>query len=334
MYQFESAQPFKPRRSLINHSRTAVGAVAIVAVAVLGTACGGKTGSPAATSTSVDQQPAGQQSAGHSGASQPSGKQKQSTVRTIGKTGWFEGFDITVDKATVVPDELGGGKLTIDLTYKNTTTDNKTLSTNSYLQVGGSVDEAASFDNPAVPGKGSATGKITTSIHSLDNAEHWLDTVAVVFGQASDNQTTIPLDASGKVASVQPRTLNITGTLVQDQTTIQITGATLQPSYTKNEHGKMELALHVKIIGGAGISEGGLNIFEDYFTVKTPDGALVVADGRGTINELLDRNQTIDNPKNNAIFVVPSPGTGTYVLTYNASKEAGVVAPTLSFTVS
>ncbi|WP_157574114.1 hypothetical protein [Nocardia jejuensis] len=312
--------------------RMAFGAAALVAVAVLGTACNGDKGNPVAATTSAGQPDGAQQ---QNGGGQQKDKQKQSTVRTIGKTGWYEGFEITVDKATVVPDEFGGGKLTVDITYKNTRLDNATMSNNTYLQVGGQVDGGASFDSPEVPGKGSATGKVTTPIRALEDANHWLDTVTVLYGQSSDNQTKIPLSASGKVESVQPRSVNVTGTLTQDQTTIEITGATLTPSYTKNELGKMELALHVKIIGGSGISDGGSNIYYDWFSIKTPAGQLVTADTRGPINELLNRNETIDNPKNEAIFVVPSPGTGQYVLTYNALKDAGAAsAPTLNFTVS
>lgn len=257
----------------------------------------------------------------------------QATVRTVGKTGWYDGFDITVDKATVVPDQYGGAKVRIDLTYKNNTTDNKTLSENPYLQVGKEVDAGASFDNPTVPGKGSAAGDITTSVQKLGDAQHLLDTISVVYGQAADNQTTIPLQADGKVDSIAPKTLDVNGTLVQDQTTIQITGGTLSPSYTKNEHGKMDLALHIKIIGGTGISDGGLNIFTEYFSVKTPDGQSLTADDRSPINELLARSQTIDNAKDFVDFVVPAPGPGTYVVAYDATKGAST-APTFSFTVS
>lgn len=72
--------------------------------------------------------------------------------------------------------------------------------------------------------------------------------MTVVYGQASDNQTTLPLKASAQVEGVAPKTLNVTGELVQDQTTIEITSGTLAPSYTKNERGKMDLSLRIKII--------------------------------------------------------------------------------------
>ncbi|MGQ4619918.1 hypothetical protein [Nocardia sp. R7R-8] len=303
---------------------TVAGAALIAASVLLLSACQDEVGTPvavpSATATGV--------------AAGSSGTNGQSTVRTVGRTGWYDGFDITVDKATVVPDEYGGAKVRIDITYKNTTLDNHMLSVTPSLLVGKEVDGGAIFDSPTVPGNGSATGTATTSVKSAKDAEHLIDTLTIVYGQAADNQTKIPLAASGKVDSVQPRTVAVTGTLVQDQTTIQITGGRISPSYTENENGKSDLALRIKLVGGPGIAAGGTNVFYNYFTVRTPDGKTVPADIRGPINELLDANETIDNPKNYVIFVVPSPGTGPYTVTYNAQKQEGAAgAPTLSFTV-
>ncbi|MEU7141126.1 hypothetical protein ABZ942_16865 [Nocardia sp. NPDC046473] len=309
--------------------RTAAGAVALFsAAAMVLTACNDKDGA----ATPVSATPATSVAAnGAPGSNNVS----QSTVRTVGKTGWYEGFDITVNKATVVPDEFGGAKVLIDITYKNTTLENKTISNNTSLLVGGQVDGGASWDNPTVPGGGSAAGKVTTSVKSAKDADHLIDTMTVVYGEAADNQTKIPLSAAGKVDSVQPKTLPVTGTLIQDQTTIEVTAGKLSPSYTKHEHGKDELALHIKIIGGSGVSAGGANIFTEYFSLKTPDGQSLVADDRSPINELLDANQTIDNAKDYVVFVVPTPATGNYVLTYNSQKTDGAAtAPTLAFTVS
>ncbi len=309
---------------------TSVGASALVgAAAVTLAGCNDDVvGKPVATPAAVA--PSGAPGV-VTGAAQPAGAP---VTRVIGKTGWFEGFEITVDRATVAPGQYVGATLVVDITYKNTAAENKALSTNAYLQLGGQVDTGASFDNPTVPGKGSATGKITTALRADQNPEQVLDSAIVVYGQATDNQTKIPLAAAGKVDSVQPRALAVSGKLVADQTTIEITGGTLTPSYTKNERGKYELALHVRIVGGAGIPDGGANIFDDYFSVKSPDGQSMVADNRSPINELLEKNQTIDNPKNNAVFLVAAPGTGNYVLTYDNRNGDGTPAPTFAFTVS
>lgn len=302
-----------------------IGAAALIgASALLMTACGDNGSGTGPTTSAV---------ANPMQTGSPESKNGQATVRTVGKTGWYEGFEITVDKATVVPDEFGGAKVLIDITYKNTTTDNKTLGTVPTLQVGKEIDAGAGFDNPAVPGKGSATGNVTTTVQKLSDPAHLLDTLTVIYGEAADNQTKIPLKAGAQVESVAPKTLAVTGKLVQDETTVDITGGTLTPSYTQNENGKMDLALRIKLVGGSGISAGGLNVFYDYFTVKTPDGQSLPADIRGPINELLNRNETIDNAKNYVVFVVPTPATGTYVVTYDANKGEGS-APTFSFTVS
>lgn len=315
---------------------TTIGAALLIATsAVLLTACNDKDTPVAAPTTSaVGAAGMGPGQTGDTGAStSPGGSNSQSTVKAIGKTGWYDGFDITVDKATVVPDGSGGARVTIDITYKNNTTDDKMISVTPTLQVGDQIDGGADFTDPTVPGKGSAAGTVTTSVKKLGDAGHLIDTLTLVYGPASANQTKIPLKADAKVDSIQPKTLPITGTLVQGHTTVQVTGATLTPSYTKDERGKMELALHVKLIGGGDISDGGANIFTEYFSIKTPDGQSLVADQRGFIDELLDRNQTIDNPKDLATFVVASPGTGAYVLSYDATKGQ-TPAATLAVTVN
>ncbi|MFC9997275.1 hypothetical protein [Nocardia sp. NPDC127526] len=309
---------------------TTIGAAVLIAAsAVLMTACGDGGQQTGTTTTSAIAAPLG--------TGRPSGTETgsdaQATVRVVAKTGWYEGFEITVEKATVVPDEFGGGAVRIDITYKNTTTDDKTLSIVPNLQVGKEIDAGAGFDNPLVPGKGSATGGVTTTVSKLGDVQHLLDTMTVVYGQAADNQTKIPLRAGAQVESVAPKTLTVSGTLVQDQTTIKITGGTLAPSYAENENGKMDLALKITLIGGSGIPDGGLNVYYDYFTVRTPDGQNVPADIRGPINELLNRNETIDNAKNYVVFVVPAPAVGAYTVTYDADKGAGA-APAFSFTVS
>ncbi|MBL1074676.1 hypothetical protein JK358_09730 [Nocardia sp. 2] len=300
-------------------------AVLIGASPLLVTACSGTTTTDRPSTSVVATQVNGQQ--------QPGGKDGQSTVRTIGKTGWYSGFEITVDKATVVPDEYGGGKIRIDITYRNTTTDSAQMGIGTYLQVGNEVDGGASFDNPMVPGKGAAVGSVTTSVQKLADAEHLLDTMTVVYGEASDNQTKIPLQAGAKVESVQPKTLTVGGKLVQNQTTIEVTGGTLAPSYTSDERGKMDLAFHIKIIGGSGIPDGGTNIYYDWFTLKTPDGQVVTADIRGPVNELLNRSETIDNAKNYVVFVISEPVSGNYTLSYDATKGESA-ASTLPITVN
>lgn len=305
---------------------TAVAASAVLGMtALLVTGCNDDDvkGKAVSSSVSAPSSVAGAPASGSPTAGQP--------VRTIGKTGWFEGFDITVTKATVT-DQLGGARLVIDVSYKNTGTENKTVD-NGFLQVGDRTDSGAIFDSPTVPGKGTATGTVTTSLKSGANVDQVLDSITVVYGQSSDNQTKIPLAAAGKVDSVQPRVLPISGKLTQGQITIEVTDGKLSPSYVRGERGKYELALHVKIVGGPGVPAGGMNVFENFFSVQTPDGQSLVADNRSPVNELPEKNQTIDKPGNYVVFVVPAPGTGNYVLSYDGKTGDDAPPATFAFSV-
>ncbi|MBF6212125.1 hypothetical protein IU433_22940 [Nocardia puris] len=302
-----------------------IGAALLVTTACLGDETSG-TATPAdggtTTTTAPAQPPAGAPAAG------------RAVVREIDKTGWYDGFEITVDTATVVPDEYGGADVLLGLTFTNTTLDDKMPGIRAYLQVGDEIDGGAGFDHPTVPAGGSADGKITTSVAVLRDADRLLDSMTVVYGESSGNQTKIPLRDGDDVESVEPRTLDVTGELVQDHTTVLVTGATLAPSYGENERGKMDLGLRITLIGDAGVPAGGANIYYQYFTLTTPDGQTLAADFRGPINELLAANQTIDNPRNSVVFVVPEPATGDYVLTYDAlADEDGSGAPTFEFTI-
>ncbi|WP_067823541.1 hypothetical protein [Nocardia inohanensis] len=242
----------------------------------------------------------------------------RSVVREIGKTGWWDGFTITVNKATVVPGGANeNSKVRIDLTYKNNT--GKAAAVDSsilFLENNGKVDNVANYDIPTVPGKGSAAGTISTSVPQTSDFEHLLDKLTVVFGQGSDNQTKFPLAASAKAESVQPKALTVTGKLVQAPITVEITGGELAPSYKKGEQGKMTVALNLKLSCGTGCAAGGYNVWDDDFKLETSSGT-IAADERGNVNELLSSESRTIEALTPVVFVLPAPGTGTYTLSYN-----------------
>ncbi len=309
-------------------SRSAAALSCVALAALASTSCGNdsKTSSGSSTSTAAASQ-GSLSTATH--ASKP-------LVRTIGKTGWWDGFSITVDKATLTPSSGGGGSLTVDLTYKNLTDQNVSPSPNGFLQVGNEV-VAADFDDPTVPGNGTATGKATATLtsESTDLAT-LLDSVVLNYGKASDNQTKIPLSASGKVDSVEPKTLTVTGRLVQDQIDIDVVRGTLAPSYKSGEKDKMTLDLKIKISCGPNCSQYGYNTGQDEFSVTAPDGASVVADSRSPYCcDALYPGDVSDNEKNVLVFLVPAPGLGKYELKYENKKltEAGSPPATLAFTI-
>ncbi len=257
-------------------------------------------------------------------------------VRTIGKTGWWDGFAITVDKATVTPSSGGGGSLTLDLTYKNLTDQNLSPSVNGFLQVGDEV-VATEFDDPTVPGKGTATSQATATLtsESTDLAT-LLDSVVLTYGKVSDNQTKIPLSTSGKVDSIAPKSVTVPGRLVQDQIVIDVVSGNIEPSYESGEKDEMTLDLKIKISCGPNCSQYGYNTGQDEFSVTSPDGTSVVADSRSPYCcDALYPGDVSDNEKNVLVFLVPAPGTGNYTVKYENKKltEAGSPPATLTFTV-
>ncbi|MFC8043208.1 hypothetical protein [Nocardia sp. NPDC057353] len=302
---------------------------AALALAVLTlTACDDET---AGTAT-----PAGSSATSSAGApaGAPGGRSEQATVRTVGKTGWYDGFTITVDKATVVPDEYGGAQVAIDITYVNDGRTDRMLGLTPTLLVNGELDGGATFDSPTVAAGGKGRGRAETPVRALDDAERLIDTITVVYGTAADNQTIIPLAEDEQVRSVEPRSFPVSATVTQGETTATVTGATLHPSYSTGDRGRSDLSLQVTLTGGSGIPDGGTNVYYQYFSIRTPDGRTLPADFKGPINELLGAGQTIDNPDLLAVFVVASPGTGTYTLSYNAlGPEGEASAPTATFTL-
>lgn len=179
-------------------------------------ACGGKDGTPTAATPDAPVAPA---------QSTPVDAAKP-VVQSVGKTGWWGGFDITVKSATLT----GGRQLAIDVTYKNTNPTTATLGINHSLQVGNQIVDAY-FDTPEVPAGGTAAGTITTTLGKASaSPQQLLDSMSVVFGTATDNQTIIPLRATTPVDSVQPRTLGVSGHLNQELVQIDVLHGSIAPS--------------------------------------------------------------------------------------------------------
>jgi hypothetical protein len=267
------------------------------------------------------------------GSPSSSSNAPQPLVRTIGKTGWWDGFAITVDKATLAPNGAGGDLLSLEVTYLNLTQHNATPATGS-LQVGGQVVNSQS-DPPTVPGSGTAKATITAAeLPASTDFAAVLDSAVLTYGQASDNQTKIPLSTSATVDSTQPKTLTVTGKLVQGQIDVDALSGTLAPSYQSGEKGQMTLDLRVKLTCSMQCSTAGNYIPADAFSLTAPGGTSVVADSRSPYRTVsLDPGEVSDNSQNVLVFVVSTPGTGTYVLTYNANLADAATPPaTLQFT--
>ena len=150
-----------------------------------------------------------------------------------------------------------------------------------------------------------------------------------------DNQTIIPLAAAGAVDSVEPKTLTAAGALAQGQIMIEVVSGTLAPSYESGEKGDALLNLRIKLTCAAGCQAQGYNTGVEEFSVTGPDGTSVTADSRSDYCcDALYPETVSDSERNILTFVVPSPGTGAYQLTYTNPylTSTGTAPATLDFT--
>jgi hypothetical protein len=259
-------------------------------------------------------------------------------TREIGKTGWYDGFAITVADATAEQGFGDGVDVTVNLSYQNLGTEDDTPP-DADIEIDGATQEGF-FDTPGIPGGGKAKGSVVVTVVpekrtdtlTLDQA---IDKVNLVYGDAADNQTTIPLAAAADVVSIEPKVLPAAGTLSQGQITIDVVSGSLVPSYESGEKGKSLLNLRIKLTCAAGCQAQGYNTGVEEFSVTGPDGTSVLADSRSDYCcDALYPETVSDNERNIITFVVPSPGAGAYTLIYKnpSLTEAGTAPATLALT--
>jgi hypothetical protein len=259
-------------------------------------------------------------------------------TRQIGKTGWYDGFAITVADATAEQGFGDGVDVTVNLNYRNLGTEDGTPP-DADIETDGETQQGF-FDTPGIPGGGQAKGSVVVTVvpdkptdtMTLDQA---IDKVNLVYGDAADNQSTIPLAASAEVVSTEPKVLPAAGTMSQGQITVDVVSGSLVPSYESGEKGKTLLNLRIKLTCAAGCQAQGYNTGVEEFSVTGPDGTSALADSRSEYCcDALYPETVSDGERNILTFVVPSPGTGTYTLTYkNPSLTAAGTAPaTLAIT--
>ncbi|MEP6981900.1 MAG: hypothetical protein ABJA16_14130, partial [Nakamurella sp.] len=257
-------------------------------------------------------------------------------TREIGKTGWYDGFAITVGKVTAEPGYGTDIDVTVAMTYQNLGVENNSPSSGS-VELGGLVVDGF-FDTPTIPGGAKGAGTVTFSVvpdAPLTPAEA-IDQVTLVWGDTSDNQTQIPFADSADVKSQEPQSLALTGTLTQGQIIVDVVSGSFTPSYQSGEKGKALLNVRVKLTCAADCNASGWNTGREEFSVTGPDGNAVVADQRSEYCcDALYPGTVSDSERNVLTFVVPLPGTGDYTLTYDNKNlsSTGIAAPTFTFTV-
>lgn len=316
-------------------ARRRVGVAAALAMLLVGAACGGSDSKPDASAVASRTE---ESTASTEERTATSGKSASSTAdktitRKIDRTGWYDGFAITVDEVEVTEDSTDTATLTVTATYRNLT-DRQGRPPSPLFEIDGEIISLSSEDLPELPGKGKAGGSLVAYVDLPGTPDELIDATTLVYGESGDNQTKLPLSANGKVESSEPKDLAVTGTLKQGQLIIDVLGGRLAPSYESGEKGKAILDLRIKISCAADCQDSGYNTDASQFSVSGPGGRSVVADSRSLYCCDAIYPGTVSDNANILSFVVPAPGTGSYTLTYDNETitSTGTPPATLTFT--
>ncbi len=116
---------------------------------------------------------------------------------------------------------------------------------------------------------------------------------------------------------------------------VDVSDGSLAPSYDSGEKGRYLLDLRIKLTCAPGCQAQGWSVDISDFTLTGPDGKVLAPDNRSQFCCEALYPETVSDSKHNVLtFVVPTPGTGSYTLTYSqpAQTDAGLAPATLAFT--
>ncbi|WP_241031995.1 hypothetical protein [Rhodococcus pseudokoreensis] len=255
-------------------------------------------------------------------AAEPTAEGSQSAFeREIDKIGWHDGFEITVDKVTAKPDDATT-TLDFDLNYKNLVGVSHTPTDKAYLEVDGAVVKL-SFDSPEIAGGGQASGTATASLKTSSDApdvDDVVDSVVLVYGQADQNQTRIPLAEHDSVESIEPRGIPAGMTFGTDME-ITLDEAFLWPSYQTGEKDKHEVWVKIHAHCGRCSTGGFSDVNPGDFELTGPDGQSSRGDKRGGfISENVSSINKIEGEW--IVFVMDEPTPGAYTFLWENSNPA------------
>ncbi|MCC6438772.1 MAG: hypothetical protein IT196_27360 [Acidimicrobiales bacterium] len=316
-------------------------------IAVLGLAsCGGDDGGSddgASTTETIASKEAGavtadtaDEAGSSAGGTAGADSEPEPIELTVGKTGWYDGFAVTVDRVQAV--SSFGTEVTVELTYQNLGGETAYAPEARVVLDGEALDTFPEV--PEVPGEAKTSGTIVFGLNEEDLDEaglvEALGTAQLVFGEARDNQTKLPLIPSGTVESTEPKELSVTGTLTHGDLIVKVLGGTLAPSYEEGEKGKAQLDLRFEVSCSATCPGSGFAIDRSMFSVKGADGTSAVADDRSRwCCDAIYPGDIADDADHVVSFVVASPGTGAWTLTFNEPNltTSGTAPVPLSFTI-
>lgn len=282
--------------------------ISVAAVAALVSGCGSSTDGTAVGESATD-------------------GTDQSAQRYLGKTVWYDGFEITVGQVTAERLQDSQVEIGIEVSYKNLIgaahkpgqdpNGNETGRT-GHLEWG-SESTDLEFDLPKVAPNAVAQGTVKREITAPEEGtlEDLLDSMTLVYGESGTNQTKVPFLVSGAVESEEPRGITVGQTLGSDPS-LQLVSAYLWPSYAEGEAGQYELWIEYEFECAGPCGE----IFygPDSWTLTTPGGQTKKMDSRSpTVYEVPGPDDT--RGTNFVIFLLDDETSGSFSVNVKGSQD-------------
>lgn len=264
-------------------------------------------------------------------------------TRELDKVGWWDGFEMTAHEVVATADDDGwvGGRvfIEVDVTWLNLGEEAAWPTTPSLLH-GGQVHSFGT-DGGQVAGLAVLDGTLRATVdvddEDLDTEAvgEVLDEMSIVFGEASDNQTIIPLDEATPVDSREPEQFEaLAGTVAVPLFELTVSDARLEPSYQSGDRGKLLLSFDIAMSCGAECREDqpATSVQLSTLTLLTPEGGapLSASDQSTFCCATIGPSHSLEAGRRVA-FEIPEDLTGTYVLQFNPTEDDKVA--TLEFTI-
>lgn len=247
--------------------------------------------------------------------------------RTIGKMVWWQGFEISVDKLKAEPQVGSGVKLTIDVAWKNLGAQPATPPLPALDNNGEALSPTS--DVGQASGQASVNGTLTTYIPAesptarIDPAKV-TDALKLVWGQAGDNQSIVPLDESTDPTTFEPQEVaGLTGKISTPTVVIDVSEGTYGWSYQSGQKGKFVLKARIKISCGTPCPPEGTAMGLTDLTLTVPGESTPLSandENSDFCCEAVYPGTVSDDPSNTIAFVLDKEPSGSYKLTYKPER--------------
>jgi hypothetical protein len=243
--------------------------------------------------------------------------------RDVGKTAWWTGFKITIDSLTAEP-QLGGGlNLTLESTFSNLGDQPATPPVPTLEQNGEVIN--LSSDAGEAAGQADVKGKLTAYLpdksgSQTTDAAKVVDDLEVVWGEAGDNQSIIPLDESTEPTTFEPQEASsYAGKITTPTVVVDVSKGGYTWSYKSGDKGKFVLKAHIKITCGTPCPAPGTSMGLADFTLTAPGSSSPLSPDDEESEfccEAVYPGTVSDDPTNTVAFVLDDEPSGKFTLTY------------------